>query len=291
MINYYLLTKPGIVLGNLFTVAAGFLLASKGVFHIGLFLATMLGLACVMASACVFNNYIDRRVDKKMKRTQKRALVQGLISGPNALMFATALGAIGGLILLEFTNLLTAGIAAFGFFVYVVLYSFWKCHTVYGTAIGSIAGAVPPVIGYCAVSNQFDAGAAILFSMMVLWQMPHFYAIALYHLDDYTAAGIPTLPVQKGVLRTKVHMLLYIVGFIVAAMMLTLFEYTGNGYLVVALAFGLVWLGLCVNGFSSRDDRRWGCHMFRLSLVMIGAICLAIPLDTHPVPVPVPVPD
>ena len=88
---------------------------------------------------------------------------------------------------------MTVFVAGIGFFVYVVLYSLWKCHTIYGTAIGSVAGAVPPVVGYCAVSNHFDAGALILFAMMVLWQMPHFFSIALMHFDDYVAAEIPVL--------------------------------------------------------------------------------------------------
>lgn len=279
MINYYLLTKPGIILGNLFTVAAGFLLASKGVIDFWLFFATLIGLVFVMASACVFNNYIDRPVDKKMERTKNRALVTGLISGRNAILFATSLGILGNLILLLYTNILTVCVADLGFLVYVVLYSFWKCRTVYGTAIGSIAGAVPPVVGYCAVSNHFDAGALILFSMMVLWQMPHFFAIALFHYDDYVAAGIPALPIKKGIIRTKIHMVLYIIGFIFAAMMLTFFNYTGYIYLFVAMSIGISWLWLCLAGFKSDNDQLWGRLMFRLSLVLIMSICFVIPFD------------
>lgn len=279
MINYYLLTKPGIILGNLITVAAGFLLASKGVIDLGLFFATLMGLALIMASACVFNNYIDRKIDKKMERTKNRVLVQGLISGRNAIFFAILLGILGNVILFLYTNLLTVFVAGVGFFVYVVLYSLWKCRTIYGTGIGSIAGAVPPVVGYCAVSNHFDAGALILFTMMVLWQMPHFFAIAMYHFDDYSAAKIPVLPVIKGMLRTKIHMMLYIVGFLVAALMLTLFNYTGYMYLAVAMCFGLTWLLLCAKGFKSDNDQIWGCQMFRLSLVLIAAICFVIPFD------------
>src|SRR5262249_2327280 len=152
--------------------------------------------------------------DKKMQRTKNRPLVIGLISERYAIGFAVFLGVVGHLILLGATNFLTALIAAVGFFVYVVLYSLWKCRTVYGTGIGSIAGAVPPVVGYCAVSNTFDAGAMILFAMMILWQMPHFFAIAISHFDDYVAAEIPTLPIKKGIFRTKVHMMGYILGFI-----------------------------------------------------------------------------
>lgn len=279
MINYYLLTKPGIILGNLFTVATGFLLASKGKFDLWLFLATLLGLSFIMASACVFNNYIDKKVDKKMERTKNRALVTGLISARNAIAFAMCLAIIGNVILFLYTNLLTVLVANIGFFVYVVLYSLWKCRTIYGTAIGSIAGAVPPIVGYCAVSNHLDLGALILFMILILWQMPHFFAIAIHHFEDYSAAGIPALPIKKGMLRTKIHMAVYIIALIGVASMLTLFNYAGYTYLAVVTIMGLMWLGLCMKGFKSLNDRLWGQQMFRLSLVVIIAICFAIPLD------------
>jgi protoheme IX farnesyltransferase len=279
MINYYLITKPGIIFGNLLTVAAGFLLASKGKIDFWLFFATLIGLTFIMASACVFNNYIDRKIDKKMERTKNRALATGLISGRNAIVFAILLAIIGNLTLFLYTNLLTVVVAAIGFFVYVVLYSLWKCRTIYGTAIGSIAGAVPPVVGYCAVSNHFDVGALIFFTMMVLWQMPHFFSIAMYHIDDYAAAEIPVLPVKKGMLRTKIHMVLYILGFILTSVMLTFFGYTGYMYLIVTASIGLAWLGLCMKGFVSDDDQLWGKRMFRLSLLLITAICFVIPFD------------
>lgn len=279
MINFYLLTKPGIILGNLITLAAGFLLASKGVVDFWLFLATLIGLTLTMASACVFNNYIDRQIDKKMERTKNRALVKKLISGKHAVLFAIFLGVCGALILMFFTNLLTVFVASFGFFVYVVLYSLWKGRTIYGTAIGSVAGAIPPVVGYCAVSNRFDAGALILFAMLVLWQMPHFFAIALYHFDDYVAAQIPVLPIKKGKLRTKIHMILYVLAFIFTATLLTFFNYTGYTYLIVVASVGIMWLGLCVRGFKSTNDQLWGRNMFRLSLLIIATISFVIPFD------------
>lgn len=279
MINYYLLIKPGIILGNLFTVAMGFFLASKGLFNFWLFLATMIGLAFIMASACIFNNYIDRQVDKKMKRTQNRALASGAISVRSAIILAVLLAVIGNVVLFFYTNLLTVMVAGVGFFVYVILYSMWKCRTVYGTAIGSIAGAVPPVVGYCAVSNHFDMGAVVLFTMLVLWQMPHFFAIAMLHFDDYRKAEIPVLPIKKGVHRTKVHMALYILGFIITAAMLTFFHYTGYVYLIVTTGIGLLWLALSLHGFTSENDVLWGKKMFRLSLVLIMAICFVVPFD------------
>lgn len=279
MINYYLITKPGIIFGNLITLAAGFLLASKGKIDFVLFLATLMGLAFIIASACVFNNFIDRPIDKKMHRTKNRPLVTGVISGKNAIIFAIILAIIGNMILYVYTNLLTVFVAGIGFFVYVVLYSLWKRHTIYGTAIGSIAGAIPPIVGYCAVSNHLDLGAWILFAILVLWQMPHFFSIAFYHIDDYTAAQMPLLPIKKGAFRTKIHMLIYILGFIVASIMLTLFHYTGYFFLISTVTLGVAWLILCFKGFKSSNDQVWGCQMFRLSLLVITAFSFIIPFD------------
>lgn len=281
MINYYLLMKPGILLGNLVTFTAGYLLASRGHMNPTLFLATLFGLAFVMASGCVFNNYIDVPLDGKMARTKERPLVKGLISGKNALIFGSFLGLLGMGILLTFTPFITAAIAGFGFIVYVLLYSLWKSHTVYGTAIGSIAGAIPPVVGYTAVSGQLDLGALLLFALMTLWQMPHFFAIALYRLDDYAKAGIPVLPLEKGLLRTKVHMTLYIAAFILVSLLLTYFNYTGYIYLVVTLVTGLAWLSLALKGFLISNNQIWGRQMFVVSLFVILTLSLVIPIDLY----------
>lgn len=278
--TYYLLTKPGIIMGNLITTVSGFALASRGHFDGWLFLATLIGLGCVIASACVFNNYIDRDLDRKMARTKHRALAQGLISGQSAIYFAIVLGCIGFTTLILYTNLLSVCVASIGFMIYVGLYSFWKSRTSYATIVGSISGAIPPVVGYCSVSHQFDMGAALLFMILVLWQMPHFYSIAIYRLTDYSAASIPILPQQKGNFITKVHMLLYIIAFIVATLMLIVFGYTGDAYLITAVILGLSWLYLCIRGFKSSDDQLWARNMFRLSLVIITLLSLMISIDT-----------
>ncbi len=281
MINYALITKPGIIMGNLITLIAGFLLASKGHFDLGLFLATFLGLACVIASACIFNNYLDRTIDSKMERTKKRAFVTGQISVNGALFFACFLGMTGFGLLFAFTNLLATALAAIGFCIYVLIYTLWKRKTIYGTAIGSIAGAIPPVVGYCAASNSFDKGAILLFALLVLWQMPHFFAIALAHFNDYSKAELPLLPMKKGILRTKVHMAIYIFGFIIASSLLTYYQYTGLSYLVIATALGLGWLTASILGFWKSDDRQWGKHMFRISLIVITIVSVLIPLDVQ----------
>lgn len=281
MKTYYMLTKPGIIMGNVITTASGFVLASKDHISWGLFLVTMIGLSLIIASAGVFNNYIDRAMDAKMSRTKDRALVKGLISAQNAILFGIVLGIAGVLMLSYFTNSLTVMIALTGFFVYLVLYAFLKYRSFYGTIVGSIAGGVPPIVGYCAVSNQLDEAAFLLFMILVLWQMPHFFAIAIYRYDDYAAASIPVLPITKGLYITKIHMALYIIAFIFTALLLTFTGHTGYIYGIIASVLGLLWLGLCFNGFkiNSSDDKQWAKQMFRYSLVVIMGICITIPFD------------
>lgn len=239
----------------------------------------LFGISFVIASACVFNNYIDRDIDDKMERTKNRALVKHLISGRNALVYAIFLGLIGVLFLGLYTNLLTLFLALTGFFFYVVMYGIWKRRSIYGTLVGSISGAVPPVVGYCAVSNRFDLGAVILFLILVFWQMPHFYAIAIFRLKDYAAASIPVLPVKKGILVTKIHMLFYIVAFIFATGMLPFLGFTGYRYLVVVTLLGLGWIGMAIKGFRTGNNKVWARKMFVFSLVIIVLLCLMISVD------------
>lgn len=267
-------------MGNLITTTAGFALASRGHFDLFLFLTMFTGLGLVIASACVFNNYIDREADQKMERTKNRALVQGLISGRSAIVFATLLALSGFAMLAYYTNLLSVVVASVGFFIYVMMYSFWKYRTSLATLVGSIAGAIPPVVGYCAASGIFDMGAAILFIMLVLWQMPHFFSIAVYRQNDYNAAGIPVLPTEKGMDATKRQMLYYIIAFIFSEVALIAFGYAGYAYLAVAGILGLAWLFLCIQGFKRTDDIVWAKSMFRLSLIVITLLSIMISFDT-----------
>ncbi len=274
--TYYRLTKPGIIYGNLITATAGFLLASKLKINAGLLVATLIGIALVIASACVFNNYIDRGIDQKMARTKNRALVTGKISASTALLFGTILKLLGFLILLIGTNVLTALLGLVGFITYVAIYGFTKRRGPLGTIIGSIAGAMPPAAGYVAVTNHFDGGALILFLILVFWQMPHFYAIAMYRQDDYAAAGIPVLPVVKGSRTTKIQILIYIVAFILATFSLTALHYSGYIYMVVMLILGLIWLGKGIKGFNTIDDKQWGRQMFLFSLKVLMTFSIMV---------------
>ena len=281
MIKQYLqVTKPGIIFGNLISVVGGFLLASKGSIDYPLFLATLVGVSLVVASGCVFNNYIDRDIDKKMERTKNRVLVKGLIAPSVSLVYATALGIAGFALLYIGANPLAMWLAVMGFVVYVGVYSLYmKRHSVYGTLIGSLSGAAPPVIGYCAVTNEFDAGALILLAIFSLWQMPHSYAIAIFRFKDYQAANIPVLPVVKGISVAKNHITVYIVAFMVATLMLTLGGYAGYKYLIVAAAVSVWWLGMALRGYKAENDSVWARKLFVFSIVAITSLSVMMSID------------
>ncbi len=276
--TYYRLTKPGIIYGNLVNMGAGFLFAcclpivgstGRYGFNGALLLATTAGVALIIAAACVINNCIDRNIDTKMARTKRRALVTGEVSVRSALLYATVLGVVGFTVLALWTNALTVLLGAIAIFTYVGPYSITKRRTVYGTVVGSIAGALPPVAGYCAVTGRFDVAAWLLLLIYTCWQMPHFYAIATYRYKDYAAAGLPVLPVKKGVHVAKRQASLYIVAFILANILLTTTGYTGYSYLVVMTFAGAYWLAQCLQGFRATNDRRWGGRLFGVSLYVV----------------------
>lgn len=278
--QYLNLAKPGIVFGNLISVTGGFFLASRGDADLTLFLATALGVALVIASGCVFNNYIDRDIDQKMERTRNRVLAQGLVSPAHAIVYACVLGVAGVAVLYAASNTLAVMLVLMGFVVYVGLYSLWlKRGSVYGTLVGSLSGAAPPVVGYCAVSNEFDAGAAILLLIFSLWQMPHSYAIAIFRFNDYQAANIPVLPVIKGISAAKRQIVLYIAAFVVATLMLTLSGYAGYSYFVVAALSGAYWLWMGVSGYKAADDTVWARKLFTFSIVTITMLSVMMSVD------------
>ena len=276
--KYYQLTKPGIIYGNVMTAAAGFLLASKWHVDVRLFLATIVGTSLVIAAACVTNNYIDRGIDIKMARTKKRALVSGSIAPKNAIAFAVILGLLGFLVLIAYSTLQVAAIGAAALVDYVLLYGVAKRRSVHGTLVGSFAGAAPILAGYVAARGHFDSGALVVFLILLLWQMPHFYAIASYRFNDYKAAGLPVLPVKSGVRAAKRQILAYIAAFIIATTLLTVLGYTGYIYLFVMTAIGLLWFRYGLRGFKTADDKLWSRKMFLISLVVILVVSIMMPL-------------
>lgn len=252
------------------------MLASQFEIDFGLIVATLGGTALIIGSACVINNYIDRKIDVAMERTKKRALVTKQISVINALLFAGVLGILGFVTLLLGTNLLTFLIGLAGYSSYLVLYGIAKRRSVHGTLVGSISGAMPPVAGYTAVTNQIDSAAIILFLILVFWQMAHFYAIAIYRLKDYKAADIPVLPAVRGIKTTKHHMLYYIAAFILTSSLLTVFGYTGYTYLLAVMIVGLRWFKLGLDGLSTKQDIKWARRMFGFSLVVTLTMLVAL---------------
>ncbi|MBI0157883.1 MULTISPECIES: heme o synthase [Snodgrassella] len=282
MIKPYLqVTKPGIIVGNLISVVGGFLLASKGSINGYLLILTLLGVSLVVASGCAFNNLIDRDIDPKMERTKNRVLVRGLASARVTFALATILGIAGFIVLYFGANPLAMWLSVMGFVVYVGIYSLYmKRHSVYGTLIGSLSGAAPPVIGYCAVSNNFDAGALILLAIFSLWQMPHSYAIAIYRFKDYQAANIPVLPVVKGIAVAKHHITFYIIAFMFATLMLSIGGYAGYKYLVVAAAVSMWWLCMALSGYKAQNnDRIWARKLFVFSIIAITTLSIMMSVD------------
>lgn len=276
---YYSLTKPGIIRGNLITATAGFLLASKGDINYRLIIALLTGVTLVIASGCVFNNYIDREIDAKMSRTKSRALVIGLVSSRSAIIYATVLGLLGFVVLILFTNLLTVIIGFIGLFFYVIVYGIVKRRSVHGTVVGSISGAVPPVAGYCAVTNHFDGGALILFLILAFWQMPHFYAIAMFRAKDYANAKLPVLPIKKSMLAAKQQIVLYVVAFIWAVMAMNLYGYVGATYFLVMAVVGVYWLWLALKGLKTAENERWARNMFHGSLIVLMIFSIMISIN------------
>ena len=284
--NYVLVAKPGIIFGNLISAAAGFFLAAKGRVDGALLPATLIGISLVVASGCVLNNCVDRKIDRKMLRTRHRALAAGLIKLKVAVAYATLLGLAGLALLWAATNLLAVVIVVAGLVIYVGVYSLYlKRHSVYATLIGSLAGAAPPLAGYCAVTGAFDLGAVILLSIFSLWQMPHCYAIAVYRFDDYTTAAIPVLPVKQGTAAAKKHMVGYILAFMAATLMLTVGGYTGYSTLLVATGLSLSWLYMAWSGYKAKGERLWAKKLFIFSILTIFILSVMMSIDfTAPVP-------
>jgi protoheme IX farnesyltransferase len=255
--------------------SAGFLLAAANAskFDAGTFAGLIAGTALVISSACVLNNYIDRGIDSKMKRTQGRAIVTHEVSAVQALVYAGILAVLGFGCLALLTNWLTVSLGAAAYFSYIVLYGIAKRKTIYGTLVGAIAGGVPPVAGYAAVTNQLDTGALLLFWLLVAWQMPHFYAIAMRRRSEYAAAKLPVWPVVMGMQATRVQILGFIVLFIGVSIAFTVWGYTGYLFAVVMVAIGTAWL---LKGLKPGNDSAWARRMFRFSLVVLLIACVML---------------
>jgi protoheme IX farnesyltransferase len=277
--TYLALTKPGIVLGNLVSVTGAFLFASGGAVDWRQGALAAAGVSLVVASGCAVNNVIDRDIDRLMQRTRSRPMANGALAVPVALVYA-ALLLLAGLALLwaATQRLLPQALILCGYAVYTGLYSLrLKRSSVHGTLVGSIAGAMPPVVGYCVAHGGLDAAAVLLFAVFCLWQMPHSYAIAIFRAADYRAAAIPVLPLVRGHASAKRHMIAYMLAFLAAAPLLAALG-AGPLYLLAAVVAGGGWLALGIAGLTARDDARWARQVFFLSIAVVTLLSAAMAL-------------
>ncbi len=275
------LTKPRIIMSNLVTAWAGFFLAVKhdaaGWTWIEWLLMT-LGSALVMASGCVFNNILDREMDQRMARTQHRALPMQRMSVTFVLTYGILLG-LAGVSSLYLVNSLSAILGLTGWLSYVWLYTYWlKRTSTLSTVWGGIAGSIPPVIGYCAVTNSFDMGALLLFSFLYLWQPPHFLALAIRRREEYRAAGFPLLPVVHGVEATKIQMVRYLAALIPVTLLFYGCNFAGPVFLVTSIVLGLYWMYGLVRGFGPIEEEKWAKRWFFYSIWYLTALSVLLML-------------
>jgi protoheme IX farnesyltransferase len=276
------LTKPGIIRLNLFAAFGGFWVASRWDIDWPLLIWMLIGSTFTMASACVFNNYLDREMDTKMARTQNRALPTGRLQPSFVLGYAVILGIIGLTVLFAGVNVLCGFLGLLGIFVYVVVYTMWlKRSSTWSTSIGGVSGAMPPVIGYCAVAGKVDEGAWLLFALLFLWQPPHFWSLAIRRVEEYRAAGFPVLPVVKGVLRTKIQMIPYITLLLAASILLYAYDYVGLIFLLLSVVILAGWLFHALSGFRAKDTVKWAKTDFLFSVNYLLVMFIAMILDTN----------
>ena len=276
---YYQLTKPGIIKGNAVHVLAGGLLASVMGVDWRALVGVLIGTSFIIASACVVNNYIDRDIDAKMKRTRKRPSVTGVVSPRAAGSYASVLALIGLYVLFAFTGPLVVVIGAIAYFFYVVVYGYAKRHTVHSTLIGAIPGALPAMAGYVAVDGILSVSALLVFLLVFLWQMPHFYAISVFRKHEYKAAGVPVRAVVKPIVVVKRYVLAYMIAYLGCIVLLIAFDVIGSPSAVLLLAGAGYWLATYAR-MRSADDERWARSIFGaslvLTLVLLGASVLNV---------------
>ncbi len=276
--QYYRLAKPGMVYGNIITAIAGYFLASKLNLKPIQFIAMVLGISFVMGSACAINNLIDRDIDSVMQRTKKRPSVNGSIKLSSGVIYAIILTILGFSLLFALVNILTVAIGLVGFIDYAFVYTLLKRKTYHATLIGSIAGAMPIMGGYVAFSDHISITALIVGLMMLFWQMPHFYAIALYREDDYRKANIPLLPIVKNQSITAKSMFVYNLLFIAAALSLYFYAALNIWYLIVLGTASIVYLAYSYKGLRIKHYTVWARQSFKYSLLLVLVMSVAVAL-------------
>lgn len=276
--DFLALIKIGIVNSNMITVFTGLFLAMQlsglnFLHNLDLLFFALGGSGLIIAGSAALNNLIDRDIDPIMSRTKLRPTVTGRFKASSVWALAFTFIVVGEVLL--FSASVSAGLWGLaGIFSYVVLYSMWsKRKHVGNTVVGSISGAIPPLIGWAAVEPSLGMGAWALFLIMFIWQPPHFYALAMRRTDEYRAANIPMLPVVKGFARTKKSMLGWVLLLFPLPFLLT---ELGMGFIILASALNLGWLYLAIRGFKAKDDLKWATGMFVYSLNYMTILFVSI---------------
>ena len=255
MANFLALTKPKIVLLLTLTALVGRMLSIEFYTNIFSSLASQLGFAFLAASSAALNQIFDRESDKNMERTKKRPLASGDISLTQALTFTAILLFIGSSLLLYFSNLLTLFITTFGFVFYSLVYTIYlKWATPQNIVIGGLSGALPPLIGWTAVTNEISLLPLILVLIIFLWTPPHFWPLAIDRLDEYKKEGVPMMPIAKGVSRTKKEMIVYSVLLLGASLAPFFYGLTGYFYLISTTALNLYFIYLCIAYLNDKEN-------------------------------------
>jgi heme o synthase len=275
------LTKPRVVSLIVFTAVIGMFLASPGMVPVQALLAGTLGIALVAGAAAAVNCLVEQKIDSVMRRTRWRPLPRGEVSAPQTLIFATALGALGLWILVHFVNALTMWLTVATFVGYAVVYTvLLKPATPQNIVIGGASGAMPPVLGWAAVTGEVGIEAMVLFLIIFAWTPPHFWSLALYRTEEYARAGVPMLPVTHGQAYTRLQVLLYTLILLGASLLPYAIRMSGLLYLASALVLGAVFIIYAVRIWRAYSDAL-AQRTFRYSIVYLALLFAALLVDHY----------
>src|SRR6266550_1292020 len=279
VLDYVSLAKPRIIPLLLVTALGGMMIAQRGWPSTGLVVLTLLGGALAAAGAGAINCWIDRDLDGAMLRTRRRPLPDGRIAPRHALLFGIALGVAAFLLLAFWVNVLAATLAISGLLFYVFVYTLWlKRWTVQNIVIGGAAGAVPPVVGWAAVTHRVDLTAIYLFAVIFLWTPPHFWALALRLKGDYARAQVPMLPVVRGEAAARRQIVVYTLVLVAVTLAVVLTGALGLLYLAGAAVLGGPFIALAVANLRARRQR-WSRLLFDYSIAYLGLLFAVMVAD------------
>ena len=279
LLAYVRLTKPRIILLLVITTIPAMMLADGGLPSPWLMFATVLGGSVVAGGANAMNMYFDRDIDQIMVRTRDRPVPAGQIEPEKAALFGLALAAAGFLFLERSVNLLAAALTLSAFAFYVLVYTLaLKRTTPLNIVIGGAAGAMPPVIGWAAVTGELSVSALIMFAIVTFWTPPHFWALSLNYSSDYQRAGVPMLPVVAGAAQTRRQIFLYSLALVVVSLLLAVWGEAGITYFIVAVGLGGGFLYFAVRLWRSSSAKA-ASDLFRYSIAYLALLFGAIAID------------